>query len=151
MGDRTYVSIRFSGQITAEQADELIQELDGQGCRCDDPDTGKLEPIQLTTSMFYDSECNYATMDGVEDFCREHSIAYCKTWEAGGDYGPGMEIFNGTNVISVGTIGGEPALSLSEIKRHGIGMLGFLESFENFDKHFPPVTIIEPETTEGEE
>jgi hypothetical protein len=141
MGDRTYTSIRFGGKITATQADELIQELEGQGCRCDDPDTGKLETSQLTASSFYDSECNYGQMEGVEDYCREHGIAYEKCWEAGGDYGPGIMIFTGTEEHESGTLDGEVVVTRSQFLKLGTGILEFFDRFD-FSKH-PPLVIVE--------
>lgn len=147
MGDRTYTTIKFSGEISYAQAEELIQELEGQGCRCDDPDTGELTVDQLADSTFYDSECNYAQMEGVENYCREQGIKYLKTWEPGGGYGSGIMLFNGTTDVECGTVDGEPALTLGQIKKLGIGMIGFLKSFDGFDE---PLKIVgEPSEEEA--
>lgn len=143
MGDRTYTTIRFSGKITAAQAAELIQELEGQGCRCDDHDTGKLEPELLSTSQFYDSECNYGQMDGVENYCRDQEIPYCKTWEAGGSYGPGILIFTGSEEYACGTLDGEPVVTRSMLKGLGTGILEYFDRFDFSEQRYPPVEIID--------
>jgi hypothetical protein len=140
MGDRTHTSIRFSGRIPRSLAEELLQELEGQACLSNATDSGTLKLEDLTDS-FYDSECNYGQMEGVEDFCREHDIAYEKTWEAGGGYGPGVMIYTGSEELECGTIEGEPALTLAAIKKHGTGFMAFFDSLD-FDK-YPPVEIVD--------
>lgn len=142
MGDRTYTSISFSGRISYALAEELVQELEGQACSCDEGPEGELtvEHLKVPHHQFYDTECNYAQMEGVENFCREHGIAYEKTWEAGGDYGPGTMIFTGTEEIQCGTIEGEPALTLSQIKELGTGFLAYFDSLD-FSK-YPPLEIV---------
>lgn len=152
MGDRTWTGIQFSGAMTRAVAEELAEELRGQGCQCDEGPEGDLsvEHLLRPHQQFYDDDCNYAHMEGVENHCREHGIAYLKQWSPGGDYGEGMQLFNGREGLGVGTIEGEPALTISQIKELGIGMLGYIDAFLKFEEHFPPVTIIEPETTEGE-
>lgn len=141
MGDRTYTSIRFSGKITRAVAKELIAELEGQSCRRNDHDgTAELDVEMLTDCSFYDSECNYAIMEGVEAVCAEHNISYRKQWEPGGDYGPGIELFDGTHARQIGTLEGEPVVTLSQIKELGIGVMGYLQSFAD---DLPPLQIID--------
>jgi hypothetical protein len=141
MGDRTWTSIRFSGKITQAVAEELIEQLNAQGCSCDEGPEGKLTIEHLKLDQyFYDGECDYGQMEGVEDLCHEHGIAYLKTWEPGGGYGPGNKLFTGTEDIECGTIDGEPALTLREIKQHGTGFMAFLDSLD-FTK-YPPLEIV---------
>jgi hypothetical protein len=149
MGDRTWTGIEFSGKITREVAEGLLAQLKDQGCQCDGGPAGEItvEHLREAHNQFYDEECNYATMEGVEEYCKEHGIRYQKIWSSGGGFGEGMEIFTGHDTIQSGTIEGETAVTLSQIKKLGVGFLGFLESFEDWEKHNPPLEITE--ATEG--
>jgi hypothetical protein len=141
MGDRAYTTIQFSGTISRELAEELVRELEGQACRCDDPDTDKLEIKLLMTSSFYDSDCNYATMEGVENFCREHGVPYCKTWVAGDSYGPGMTVFTGSEAHDCGTLDDEPVVTRSQLLKLGTGILEYFDRFDFTPPRYPPLVI----------
>lgn len=142
MGDRTWTSIRFSGRITTAVAAELAEALRNQGCQCDEGPKGQISVEHLKLDQyFYDEECNYGNMDDIEGLCDEHGIAYFKSWEPGGGYGPGVKLFTGTEEVECGTIDGEPALTIRQIKELGTGFLAFLDSFD-FSK-YPPLEIVE--------
>lgn len=144
MGDRTYTAIRFSGKITAEQAEELILELAGQGCQCDDGPEGDLTIEHLKLDQyFYDNECNYGQMEGVEDYCREQGIPYCKTWDAGGDYGPGMKVFTGSEEHECGTLDGDPVVTREMIIELGTGVLEYFDRFDFSSPRYPPIEIVD--------
>jgi len=150
MGDRTWTSISFSGIVSPKVAQELVEELVGQGCQCDDGPEGDLsiEHLKLDT-VFYDEECNYATMEGVEEFCRENHISYCKTWASGGGYGEGAELYNAVvnQTVSVPTTDGEAAIGVSELTgfmstgKTLEDVVNYLRHIDNFRAGYPPLVI----------
>lgn len=154
MGDRTWTGISFSGHIAKAQAEGLLEELKGQRCFCDDG-PGEIHELcleQLTLdTCFYDEECNYATMEGVESFCRDNQITYLKTWAAGGGYGEGAELYIAVPgvTIEVPTADSEAALGtakLKEFRDQGATLddvLRYLDQVDNFRKHHPPLEIVE--------
>jgi hypothetical protein len=150
MGDRTWTSITFSGIISREVADELVEQLKDQGCYVDVGPEGDLsiEHLRMPHAQFYDEECNYAQMEGVEAYCQEHHITYFKSWSAVGDYGPGMEIYHAIadQIVQCANVDGEPVIELKQlIKAHSEGriedMIGYLKSFSDFEKNNPPLVI----------
>jgi hypothetical protein len=100
-------------------------------------------------ALFYDSECNYATMEGVEAVCDAHGITYHKSWSSGSDYGEGEEIFTGTETHQIGTIDGEPAMTLRQIEELGTGFLTHFNMFLEFEKNCPPLEIIEDDAAQA--
>lgn len=152
MGDRTWTGISFSGHITRAQADELALELEGQGCRCDDGDDGDItyKHLMLDT-CFCDEDCNYATMEGVEEWCKENHVTYLKTWSAGGGYGEGATLYIGVpgTQIDVPTSDGEAALTASNLKdfdEKGASIkdvLHYLDLIENYRTHYPALVVQE--------
>lgn len=155
MGDRTWTGISFSGHITHAVAEGLLEELRAQHCFCDDgPDEAAhelcLEQLTLDT-CFYDAECNYAQMEGVESYCRDNQITFLKTWSAGGSYGEGAELYIAVPgvTIEVPTADGEPALwsaKLKEFRDQGATLddvLRYLDQLDNFRKYNPPLEIVE--------
>lgn len=152
MGDRTWTGIQFSGAITREVAEGLIEQLEAQGCDCDLGPQGDLtiEHLRAPHNPFTDYECNYATMEGVETYCREHHISYFKEWSAGGGYGSGMEIYCAVVDTSweVQDVEGEPVISLRDlISAHKEGKIeetiNYLKGFTDFEKNYPPLEIVE--------
>jgi hypothetical protein len=120
-----------------------------QCCQCDEGPEGDLsiEHLKVPYNQFYDDDCNYATMEGVEAVCNEHGIAYHKSWSSGGGYGEGEEIFTGTETHQIGTIDGEPAMTLRQIKELGTGFLAYLDMFD-WSK-YPPVEIVEDDAAQA--
>lgn len=157
MGDRTWTGIQFSGIVTREVAEELLDLLDMQCCGCHaGPELGRghadnkfqIEHLAEPHNQFYDDECNYATMEDIESFCREHHVSYFKSWQAGGDYGPGMEIYHAIvdQAVQCSDIDGEPVIGLDElIKAYDKGEIDdkikFLRSFKDWEANFPPIVI----------
>ena len=144
MGDRVYTSIRFSGRITTAQAEGLIEEIKGQCCQADEGPSGDLtiEHLKLDT-CFYDEQCNYAEMEGIEAYCQEHKIAYRKQWSEGGGFAAGMTVFTGDEVHECSTIDGEPAVTRAMLKQLGTGILEFFDRFDFSAPRYPPVTIVD--------
>lgn len=150
MGDRTWTGISFSGHITEAQAQELVEELKGQGCMCDGEGEISIEHLRLDT-CFYDEECNYANMHGVEDWCRDNHVGYLKTWAPGGGYGEGAELYIAVPgvTISVPQCEGEAALTVSKLREfQGQGaslddVIRYVDQVENYRKHYPPLEIVE--------
>lgn len=142
MGDRTYTDIKFSGTISREVAEELLDAINCEYLQAYDSDkaAGKLTISDLANAdYFYDHEVNYAQLDSVENCCREHSIPYLKTWAQGGDYGPGMTLFTGEEVHECACLDGEPVVTRSQLVKLSTGIL---EYFDRFDfSGYPPLTI----------
>jgi hypothetical protein len=145
MGDRTYTAIEFTGEISEEQATELVELLEAQGCNSYDHVHKLLDALRAGDS-FYDSECNYAQMDAIEGWCVENEVGYCKTWAAGGDYGPGIEIWQPgmAKVESCAAIEDSPAATLTElIKARDTNMLdNLIEQLERFTRLGPPLKVL---------
>lgn len=145
MGDRTWTSIQFSGQITTAVAEGLLDAMNEDNCiDCMQIDKElSLELLRIPRATFYHDECNYAQLETVEGYCHEHGIAYCKTWAAGGDYGPGIEVFTGYEVHSCGTLEGEPVVTRSMLTKLGTGILEYFDRFDFTSDKYPPLTIID--------
>ncbi len=152
MGDRTWTGITFSGKCNSEVAEELVQELLGQGCQAQAGPEGELtvEHLREAHNQFYDDQCNYASMDGVEAFCQDKGISFLKVWEAGGDYEGGFHLYNAVVNQSFEVNGAdEPALNVSELEkfakqgktRHEV--IAYLKAIADFDKKYPALEIVE--------
>jgi hypothetical protein len=153
MGDRTWTGISFSGKMNHEHATGLVKELLDQHCRCDD---GEGEPGEITVAhlvldtCFYDEECNYAQMEGVETFCREHGVSYLKTWSSGGGYGAGYSLYNAVVDQTFEVPGDdEPALGLTELTQFAKegktlqDVIAYLEAISNFRAHYPLLELVQ--------
>jgi hypothetical protein len=148
MGDRTWTSIRFSGELTTELADALVEELDAQGCRWDDNRGHNMAPTRASLTeadYFYDEEANYGTMEEVTGWCEENHISYLLYWEAGGGYGPGYSLYNAVTGVTFGcgAIEGEPAVTLSDLNKVGSveDLSGYLKTFNDFEANYGPLVI----------
>lgn len=152
MGDRTWTGIQFSGIISKDVAEGLLDELNAQcdDCSNDVPNVRKfsLEHLQVPHNQFTDDECNYATMEGVEDYCRECHISYRKTWNTGGDYSSGVEIYNALvdQTWAINDVEGEPVIGVNDlVEAHAAGkiedMINYLKSFTDWEKNYPPLEI----------
>jgi hypothetical protein len=91
MGDRTYTQIEFTGEISEEQAEELVELLKAQGCETNSS-ANLLEGLKQGDN-FYDGECNYAQMEEIEEWCGANDVGYLKSWMPGGDYGAGLALW----------------------------------------------------------
>jgi hypothetical protein len=149
MGDRTYATIRFSGVIDRDKVDDLVGWLEDQGCQ---PDNGG-EIADNLNGWFYDTECNYGTMDGVETFCQEVGISYLKCHDSGDNYEAGVELYNALvdKTFDCGTYDGEPMLPISDLLEYRDegtldSMVDYLKSLRvsEFEKNYPPLEIREP-------
>jgi hypothetical protein len=136
MGDRTYTQIEFAGVISEEQAEELVELLNAQGCEVNECDQNDLMTALKNGSSFYDSECNYAQMEDIESWCGENDVAYLKTWEAGGGYGPGIELWKPgmKEALQCESCESSPVAALEDLKKaHAAGKVGeLIESLERF-------------------
>lgn len=148
MGDRTWTSIAFSGKLNAELAPTLVILLGQQACRStEDDSTPSLSTLDHT---WYDDECNYGQMDGVEGFCRAHGVSYLKSWNSGGGYGAGYLLYNAVVDQSFEVPGDdEPALGLSELTQLASegktlqDVVVYLQAISDFAKHYPPLELID--------
>lgn len=150
MGDRSWTAISFSGNITADQAEDLLFEIAAQGCKCDDGDDGGItvEHLKLDT-CFYDEECNYALMDGIESWCKENHVSYLKTWSPGGGYGEGAELYIAIPgaTIAMPQCEGEACLTagnLKELRDKGATLddvIRYVDQVERFREHHPPLVV----------
>lgn len=154
MGDRTYTQIEFSGAISEEQGEELLAHLEAQGCAVNDPAAGdKMDLAALSAgASFYDSECNYAQMEEIEAWCGENNVSYLKNWEAGGDYGPGLQLFDATTgeTVECPALESAPAVPLSELitaRNDGTidTLIAGMQKFADFSTHFPPLKVLKVE------
>jgi hypothetical protein len=157
MGDRTWTGIKFSGTINSDVAEGLLAGLNDECNDCSSNidmskgvDHFTLEHLRDPHNQFSDDECNYATMEYIEAYCRDHHISYFKTWCAGGDYSSGMEIYNAIvdQTWQIADVDGEPAVGLRElIKAHAEGKIedtiGFYQGFLDWEKNYPPLEIVE--------
>jgi hypothetical protein len=144
MGDRTYTSIRFSGTISREVAEELLEACQGEYL-CSNETDKQISLLDELKDELYASECNYAQLDGPESVCRARGIPYCKTWEAGGDYGPGMTVFTGEDVHECNTMDGEPAVTRSMLVKFSTGILEYFDRFDFSAPRYPPLKIVDAE------
>lgn len=147
MGDRTYTAIEFTGDISEEQAAELVELLEIQGCESHQHGSLLLLEALRDGDGFWDSECNYATMEGVEGWCFENQVGYLKTWEAGGDYGPGIELWKPGMKSSeqCALIEGSPATELNElIKARDAGKIDeLIDDLKKFTTLGPPLRVLD--------
>jgi hypothetical protein len=146
MGDRTYTTIEFTGDISEEQAAELVAELEGQGCSPNNYGSEDLLEALKAGDSFYDMECNYATMEGVESWCGENEVGYLKTWAAGGDYGPGIELWKPGMKSSeqCASLEGEPIATLDDlIKARDAGKVDdLINNLKRFTTLGPPLRVL---------
>lgn len=152
MGDRTYTTIRFSGQLPLDNVDEFVQALKDDALRCEN----ELQPYSAyddkpgnLSDTFHDYEANYGTLENAEAIARELHLSYLKSWDAGGDYGPGMTLYNAVvdTELDVSSLDGEPVIALSELVKHFDAgkieeQIGFMRAFADFDKHYPPLEVV---------
>lgn len=152
MGDRTWTSIEFSGAISFEQAEELLQLLKDQGCYANhSDDTPKLDNL-VNSDSFYDSDCNYSQMEDIEAWCGENNVSYLKSWEPGGGYGPGMEIWDDAaeTTYTCATVESSPALTVLDLiaaKTEGTidEKIAELSRFDAFSSTYPTLKVLKTE------
>lgn len=149
MGDRTWTHIQFSGKLNRELAPLLIKELNEQGCYSDYDSNSDVGERDLS-SGFYDESCNYATMNGIESFCKEHGVSYLKKWDSGGSYGPGYQLYNAIVDQTFEVPGDdEPCLGLNELAQFAKDgktlqdVVVYLQIIKDFDKHYPPLELVD--------
>jgi hypothetical protein len=133
MGDRTYTSIRFSGVIDADKVPQLVQAMRDDYLNCDSTGNSDWDESDLTDS-FYAEEANYGQLGCTEAACKELGVSFRTSWNAGGDYGPGMKIYNAVvdQEFECADLDGDPVVGLNElIKAHEAGKIddtiGFLK------------------------
>lgn len=151
MGDRTWTGITFSGKLNREVAEGLVVELEGQHCQSESGREITIDDL-LNHNQLWDDECNYASMEGVEGYCREHGVSYLKVWAAGGDYEAGYEIYNAVvNQTFQVTGGDDPSLGASELRefmKQGKTLqdvVAYIEQFQQtvWEANYPAVEIVE--------
>jgi hypothetical protein len=147
MGDRTYTTITLSGVVNEEDVDELVEAVNADWLTCDDgPELNDNALMREHLEwMMYNPEANYGELEETQSACQRLGVSYLKVWAEGGGYGPGMEIYNAVTGVTVtcGAIEGEPALTLSDIKKIGDAeaAIGYLEAFNNFRENYGPFEI----------
>lgn len=99
MGDRTQVTFTIGGEVPADRLDDLLEAIkaEGFGPEWEGPDNDRLREMIAAGEVFHitGNEVNYATAEAIESICKELVLPYRKEWDAGGGYGPGIEIFDG--------------------------------------------------------
>lgn len=145
MGDRTYTAIEFTGDISEEQAAELVELLEIQGCESHQHGSLLLEALR-DGDGFWDGECNYATMEAIEGWCFENQVGYLKSWEAGGDYGPGIELWKPGMETSeqCPSLEGGPAVDLDDlVKARDAGKIDdLIADLKKFTDLGPPLKVL---------
>lgn len=145
MGDRTWTSIEFSGTISEEQGEELLALLKDQACVSNLTDsTPTLNDLKESTS-FYDDECNYATMEDIEAWCPDNNVGYLKSWEAGGDYGPGIEVWRPgmARREHCASIENSPVVTLADlVEAQAEGVAALITKLQLFDTCGPPLRVL---------
>jgi hypothetical protein len=140
MGDR----IQFSGIISEEQAEELVELLEAQGC-CANEGDDLLQALK-DGSSFYDGECNYAQMEDIEAWCGENEVGYCKTWEPGGGYGPGIELWRPgmERAQQCASVESSPVATFNELeKAHKAGKVAeLIADLDRFNHLGPPLQVL---------
>lgn len=141
MGDRCYVSIRFSGEISRKDVEKLTDALDADGVSWDE--SGLDDWLEA-------DEVNYGELETVEAVAQELHLSYMKYNGVGGGYGEGREIYDATAnmTFSCACVEGEPAVTASDIfNAQEAGeldaLIGKLKLFSDFDKNYPPLEIVE--------
>lgn len=154
MGDRTYTDIKFSGTISREVAKELLEAINGDWLQANNSEkaAGQLTIDDLeNANYFYGHEVNYAELELIEACCHEHSIPYVKTWAQGGDYGPGMTVFNGEDVHECACLDGEPVVTRRQLLELGTGILEYFDRFDFPSDRYPPLTIVDGDIGEEDD
>jgi hypothetical protein len=109
MGDRTQVQFIIGGNLPAALVDDFVDAIRDEYFGVEWEGFSETEvraaihagaPLCLNAN-----EVNYASADAIEAFCGAHGLPYVKTWDAGGGYGPGLEVFNGEGVSEYATTG----------------------------------------------
>jgi hypothetical protein len=150
MGDRTYTTIRFSGAIKRSQVPELIEALEAEGAYSSEYNNGEQRGPSVDNLMeeFCVEECNYAQMETAEAAAGELNLSYVKTWQPGGCYGPGIEIYNAllNETFECPAIDGEPVVGISELLKKPVEeIIPYLQMFADDEKAYPPLEIVEDE------
>jgi hypothetical protein len=129
MGDRTWTDIQFSGIISEEQAEELVELLEAQGC-CANEGDDLLQALK-DGSSFYDGE---------------YEVGYCKTWEPGGGYGPGIELWRPgmERAQQCASVESSPVATFNELeKAHKAGKVAeLIADLDRFNHLGPPLQVL---------
>jgi hypothetical protein len=145
MGDRVWASIRMSGTITPDQADELIEALEAEYLIVGA--TPEWEDVDFTDA-FEANQVNYGNFETLEATCGELGISYLKSWGAGCEFESGMELYDAAANTSetIADVEGEPVVKLSNLIEHirndTLGQeIERLQRFTEFEKHYPPLKV----------
>jgi hypothetical protein len=131
MGDRCQVWIKFGGQITRAQAEELVERLENYAFS---PDwkfhltTKRMdESIETLDEILWAEEVNYGCVDEVTDYCAEQGIAY-EVWNgAGGDYGEGIARSLDGQYDSAACVEGMPLVPMADLLQAETLVSGFAD------------------------
>lgn len=104
MGDRTDYQITIGGKMTPDTLSQLVETIEAEGLGLEWEGGATADELrgafvdaalngQAVTLNAHD--VNYGNADDVESFCCAHDLPYRKEWDAGGGYGPGVEVFDG--------------------------------------------------------
>ena len=85
MGDRTSVTL-YVLPVHAERALEILEPFNYKACS----DSRKFESHEKNNVFFVFEEVNYGELQGLDVLCSE-GIAYDSCWNAGSDYGAGLQ------------------------------------------------------------
>lgn len=113
MGDRTDYQITIGGKMTAAAFESFLAECEAEGLGVDweGYDQAAIWAAVQSCGQTGDAltltahEVNYGNADDVESFCRANALPYVKGWDAGAGYGPGIEIFDGSECRTYASTG----------------------------------------------
>lgn len=106
MGDRVYVTFAIRGRIeTVEALDAICESIVDYGLgdlsdysSMNDADDAKGAIFEALNAgedsvIFYDDQCNYADLSGLQETCKQHGVSYQFDWEAGCEFPAGSTGF----------------------------------------------------------
>lgn len=154
MGDRTSVMILIGGALAAATVPEMVEAIEAEGFGIDWQGAGAAEieeairdaaargePVVVT-----DHECNYASADDLEAFLKANGLPFRKEWDAGGEYGPGIVVWDGQDEREYTSAGISHSDALLDRQTfNGLKTLEAVADWFTAAEYKPPaITITEP-------
>ncbi len=120
MGDRCSMSINFGGQLKRELVEEFIEAIDADGFSSHQLGSFIGKPVDkvmedIISNGVFGDDINYAQFDQIKAFCMDQKIQYWAWNGTGGDYGEGLERYDGEDARSAACSDGEPMIAMFEL------------------------------------